>query len=156
MITEAVILAGGLGIRLRSAVPDLPKTMAPVAGRPFLSHVIDYLRLQGIEKIIFSLGYKHEIIEAYLEKYYPSLSYESIVEPEALGTGGAIQLALKKAKTPHVVVTNGDTLFRVKLPEMETVHRKSNAVCTMALKPMQQIDRYGVVNINDEQQVVSF
>ncbi len=55
MIKEAIILAGGLGTRLRDAVPDLPKCMAPVAGRPFLFYVINYLRSQGIEKFIFSL-----------------------------------------------------------------------------------------------------
>ncbi|HZI01952.1 MAG TPA: NTP transferase domain-containing protein, partial [Flavisolibacter sp.] len=61
MIQEAIILAGGLGTRLRSAVPDLPKCMAPVSGKPFLSFVIDYLRMQGIQRIIFSLGYKSEL-----------------------------------------------------------------------------------------------
>ena len=66
MINEAIILAGGLGTRLREAVPDLPKCMAPVAGRPFLFYVINYLRTQRIEKFIFSLGYKHEIIEKWL------------------------------------------------------------------------------------------
>ena len=65
-IKEAIILAGGLGTRLRDTVPDLPKCMAPVAGRPFLFYVINYLRSQGIEKFIFSLGYKHELIEDYL------------------------------------------------------------------------------------------
>lgn len=56
MMKEAIILAGGLGTRLREAVPDLPKCMAPVAGRPFLFHVINYLRLQGIERFIFPLA----------------------------------------------------------------------------------------------------
>ena len=66
MIKECIILAGGLGTRLRSAVPDLPKCMAPVAGKPFLSYVIDHFRQQGIEKFIFSLGYKHEVIQDFL------------------------------------------------------------------------------------------
>ena len=60
-----IVLAGGLGTRLRDTVPDLPKCMAPVAGRPFLFYVINYLRSQGIEKFIFSIGYKHEVIEEY-------------------------------------------------------------------------------------------
>ena len=67
MITEAIILAGGLGTRLRSAVPDLPKSMAPVAGKPFLSYVINYFKRQGIGRFIFCLGYKHELIEQYLQ-----------------------------------------------------------------------------------------
>ena len=62
-LKEAIILAGGLGTRLKEAVPDLPKCMAPVNERPFIAYVIDYLRMQGIEKFIFSLGYKSEIIQ---------------------------------------------------------------------------------------------
>lgn len=156
MTTEAIILAGGLGTRLREAVPDLPKAMAPVAGRPFLSYVIDYLRLQGIEHIIFALGYKHEVIEQYLEKYYPSLSYASVIEEEPLGTGGAIQLALRHAKTSSVAVTNGDTLFRIDLRAMEKMHHRHHAVCTMALKPMQHFERYGAVTVNEQAEVSSF
>jgi len=62
LITESIILAGGLGTRLRDTVPDLPKCMAPVAGKPFLSYVIDYFKRQGIANFIFALGYKHEVI----------------------------------------------------------------------------------------------
>ena len=156
MITEAIVLAGGLGTRLREAVPDLPKTMAPVAGRPFLSYVIDYLRLQGIEHIIFALGYRHEVIEQYLQKFYPSLSYTSVIEAEPMGTGGAIHMALQQAATSDLVVTNGDTLFKVNLADMEKVHTTSNAICTMALKPMQDFERYGAVGINEQAEVISF
>src|SRR5687768_11009830 len=76
----AIILAGGLGTRLKDAVPDLPKCMAPVAGRPFLSFVIDFLLMQGIEKFIFSLGYKSDIIEKYLDEHYPSLDFATVTE----------------------------------------------------------------------------
>src|SRR5687768_10166658 len=75
-IKEAIILAGGLGTRLRSTVPDLPKCMAPVAGKPFLFYVINYYRSQEIEKFIFSLGYKHEQIEYFLQQQFPALTYE--------------------------------------------------------------------------------
>ena len=156
MTTEAIILAGGVGTRLREAVPDLPKSMAPVAGRPFLSYVIDYLRLQGIEHIIFALGYRHEVIQAYLEKFYPSLSYTCVVEEEPLGTGGAIQLALRQARSSTVAVTNGDTLFRVTLRAIEKVHHGKKAVCTMALKPMRDFERYGAVTTNEAGEVTSF
>ncbi len=70
MIREAIILAGGLGTRLRSAVPDLPKCMAPVAGKPFLEHLLNYYIAQGIESFVFSLGYKHEIIEQFVKEYF--------------------------------------------------------------------------------------
>jgi D-glycero-alpha-D-manno-heptose 1-phosphate guanylyltransferase len=155
-IKEAIILAGGLGTRLRDAVPDLPKCMAPVAGRPFLSYVIDHLRIQGVQTIIFSLGYKSEIIETWLNEFYPTLDYTSVIENEPLGTGGAIQLALQKCSAENVVVTNGDTLFKIKLDEIVSTHEKNNSACTLALKPMQNFERYGVVEINNENRVVSF
>lgn len=156
MVTEAIILAGGLGTRLREAVPDLPKCMAPVAGRPFLSYVIDALRMQGIRRFIFSLGYRHEAIEAYLQTAYPTLSYTVVVESEPLGTGGAIALALREATTEDVLATNGDTLFRIDLAAQYRLHREKVAECTLALKHLEDFDRYGVVETDDEGCIRSF
>jgi D-glycero-alpha-D-manno-heptose 1-phosphate guanylyltransferase len=115
---EAIILAGGLGTRLRETVPDLPKCLAPVGGRPFLFYVINYLRMQGVEKFIFSLGYKHEMIETYLTDQFSRLRYEFVVEEEPLGTGGAIRLASQQATGNNVIVTNGDTLFKINVTEL--------------------------------------
>jgi D-glycero-alpha-D-manno-heptose 1-phosphate guanylyltransferase len=156
MVKEAIILAGGLGTRLREAVPDLPKCMAPVAGRPFLSHVIDYLRMQGIERFVFSLGYRAEAIERYLQEHDPTLDYVSVVEEEPLGTGGAIHLAIQKTNSKDILVANGDTLFKINLKELAALHQKKDAACTLALKPMQAFDRYGAVEINEENTVLSF
>ncbi len=155
-ITEAIILAGGLGTRLKDTVPDLPKCMAPVAGRPFLFHVINYLRSQGIERFIFSTGYMHEIIEEYLSTQFSTLNFECSVETEPMGTGGAIHLALHKAAGQDLVIANGDTLFRVDLHKARVVHAQQQAECTILLKPMISFDRYGVVEINDDNGVVSF
>lgn len=156
VIQEAIILAGGLGTRLRSAVPDLPKCMAPVAGQPFLFYVVNYLRMQGIEKIIFSLGYMHEVILNWLQKEFPTLNYDYVIEDEPLGTGGAIQLALEKATTSHVFIANGDTMFRFNAAAMLGQHLNKNAECTLALKPMQHFDRYGVVEVNEQHTIISF
>ncbi|HQX72406.1 MAG TPA: HAD-IIIA family hydrolase [Chitinophagaceae bacterium] len=156
MIKEAIILAGGLGTRLRESVPDLPKCMAPVAGRPFLFHVINYLRSQGVEKFIFSLGYKHELIEDYLSTQFSTLSYQCVIEEEPLGTGGAILLACTKATEKNIVVTNGDTLFKIDLHKATMFHNHNNAECTLLLKPMNRFDRYGVVELDEEQLVNSF
>jgi D-glycero-alpha-D-manno-heptose 1-phosphate guanylyltransferase len=156
MIKEAIILAGGLGTRLKEAVPDLPKCMAPVAGRPFLFYVINYLRSQGIEKFIFSLGYKHEFIEQYLQKDFSTLTYQCVIEDEPLGTGGAIQLALNKASEENVVITNGDTLFKADIHEAAHFHTHNNAECTLLLKPMKNFDRYGVIKLTIDQLVSNF
>lgn len=156
MIKEAIILAGGLGTRLRSAVPDLPKCMAPVAGRPFLAYVIDHLRMQGIEHFIFSLGYMSDSIENFISEQYPTLHYTVALEKEPLGTGGAIALSLSNAKTNDVIITNGDTLFKVNIADLENIHIKHQSVCTLALKQMHDFDRYGVVDLNEDGRVVSF
>lgn len=156
MIREAIILAGGLGTRLKEAVPDLPKCMAPVAGKPFLFYVINYLRSQGIEKFVFSLGYKHEAIEAYLYDQFPTLRYQCVVEEEPLGTGGAIQLACSKATETLVAVVNGDTLFRADLHQAFLFHDQHMAECTLLLKPMTDFDRYGVVETGPGNFVSSF
>jgi D-glycero-alpha-D-manno-heptose 1-phosphate guanylyltransferase len=159
MIKECIVLAGGLGTRLREAVPDLPKCMAPVAGRPFLFYVINYLRSQGIEKFIFSLGYMHEVIEAYLTDQFKTLNYEIVIETEPLGTGGAIKLACSKAGEmgeENIAVVNGDTLFKINLELAYKFHQQQNAECTLLLKPMQQFDRYGVVELKESGQVKNF
>ncbi len=153
---ECIILAGGLGTRLRSAVPDLPKCMAPVAGNPFLHHVIHYLQEQGVDNFIFSLGYMHEIIEEWVLKNYPLLNYQLSIEEEPLGTGGAIQLACKKTTAENILVLNGDTMFKINTNKLLSFHQQNNAACTLALKPMHNFDRYGVIDINKDGYIQSF
>src|SRR5258705_5895746 len=158
-IKEAIILAGGLGTRLREIVPDLPKCMAPVAGQPFLKHVIRYLLSQGIEKFIFAVGYKHEIIEKFLNDQFPALNYQCSIEEEPLGTGGAIQLACKRIPqngTKKILIVNGDTIFKADIQKAALFHNEKNAECTLLLKPMQNFDRYGVVELDTDCTVKNF
>ena len=155
-VWQAIILAGGLGTRLKSAVPDLPKCMAPVNGRPFLFYVINYLRSQGIVKFIFSLGYKHEIIEEYLNDQFSTLDFQCSIEKEPLGTGGAILAACYKTTEENVLVVNGDTLFKVSVPAVATFHSKKESHCTLVLKPMKNFDRYGVVELYEDDSIEKF
>jgi D-glycero-alpha-D-manno-heptose 1-phosphate guanylyltransferase len=156
LIKEAIILAGGLGTRLKDTVPDLPKCIAPVTGRPFLFYVINYLRSQGIEKFVFSLGYKHEIIEEYLNNQFPTLNFQCSIEDEPLGTGGAIQLACSKADDENIVVVNGDTLYKGDLHQAYLFHSNNMAECTILLKPMKDFDRYGMVELTEDNLVKNF
>jgi len=156
LIKEAIILAGGLGTRLRNTVPDLPKCMAPVAGRPFLFYVINHLRSQGIEKFIFSLGYKHEVIEEWLSDQFATLDYQCAIEQEPLGTGGAILLACQKASGKNVLIANGDTIFKINADQLNSFHLEKNADCTLTLKPMKDFDRYGVLELDQNNAVKSF
>jgi D-glycero-alpha-D-manno-heptose 1-phosphate guanylyltransferase len=156
MINEAIILAGGLGTRLRSAVPDLPKCMASVAGKPFIYYVIDYYKKQGMSRFIFCLGYKHEVIENYLLESFNELEYIVTIEEEPLGTGGAIYQGALKAKTADAIVLNGDTLFKVDVDKLLTFHKQRKSDCTLCLKEMHHTDRYGVVETNSEGRITSF
>lgn len=156
IIREAIILAGGLGTRLRDAVPDLPKCMAPVAGKPFIDHVIAYYRQQGIQRFVFSLGYLHHLIEAHIRNVHTGIEMEFAIEAEPLGTGGAIRNACTYAKEDQVLVLNGDTLFRIELEELSRFHASENADCTLCLKPMTHFNRYGVVELNAEDRVIAF
>jgi D-glycero-alpha-D-manno-heptose 1-phosphate guanylyltransferase len=156
MIKEAIILAGGLGTRLRSVIADKPKCMAPVAGKPFLHYLINFLQKNGIENFIFSVGYMHEVIEEYLKNNFPELKYIISLESEPLGTGGAIKLACKKTFQENVLICNGDTLYKIDCHKLSEFHKKVNATCTLSLKPMNNFNRYGVVEINSDHSVKSF
>lgn len=156
VISEAIILAGGLGTRLRSAVPDLPKCMAPVNGHPFIHYVIEHLESQGITHFIFALGYKSEEIIHYLETEHPKLMFKVSLEDEPLGTGGAIYKACKMAKERSVLVANGDTLFKIDVNVLAGFHALSGANCTLSLKPMTNFDRYGVVVTDEDNKITSF
>ena len=155
-IKECIILAGGLGTRLRSEVADLPKCMAPVAGKPFIHWVIAHLTAQRITSFVLSLGYMHEIIEEYIQSNYPQLSVKFSVENEPLGTGGAIKLALSLCEDENVLVVNGDTLFETNNNALWEQHIKSNSACTLALKPMQNFERYGAVTVNEDNVITAF
>lgn len=156
MIKEAIILAGGLGTRLRSAVPDLPKCMAPVNGRPFIAYIIDYFQQAGIEKFIFALGYKSEHFDNFLRDTLPEGNFQLSIEQEPLGTGGAIRLACTRTTEEQVLVLNGDTFFRIRPDALAAFHQEHQAHCSLCLKPMQNFDRYGVVELDDNQRISSF
>ena len=142
---EAIILAGGLGTRLRSVVSEVPKCMAPVDGKPFLLYVLEWLSRFDITHVVLSVGYlKEQIIDFVNARDWPfEVSYA--VEKEPLGTGGGIRLALQKCRGKQVFVLNGDTFFNIDLNSLSF-----SAPVTLALKPMRDFDRYGAVDWNGD------
>lgn len=155
-VTEAIVLAGGLGTRLREAVPDLPKCMAPVHGRPFIAYVIRHLSQQGITHFIFSLGYKSETFLGFLSTALPAGTYDVVVEDAPLGTGGAIQYAAQKARQDNFVVVNGDSIFQTNIQEQADFHFTHQSCCTLALKAMQNVSRYGAVELTENGSISHF
>jgi len=156
MIKECVVLAGGLGTRLRSVVADKPKCMAPVHGRPFLFYLLHYLHKQGITHAVLSLGYKSEQVIDWCNNTPLPLRVSFAVEPEPLGTGGAIIHALPFLENDAHFIVNGDTFFDVSLPALHAFHTSKQAALSLALKPMQQFERYGSIETNAAQQIVAF
>ncbi len=145
---EAIILAGGMGTRLKSVVSDVPKCMAPVAGNPFLYYILSTLEKAGFSRIILSLGYKYEIIEEWIKTYPTQMVISSVIEETPLGTGGGVKLALSQATEKEVFVLNGDTFFNIDYSQMLDIHSQTKALATLALKEMKDFTRYGVVEID--------
>jgi D-glycero-alpha-D-manno-heptose 1-phosphate guanylyltransferase len=157
-ITECIVLAGGKGTRLQSVVQDKPKCLAEIAGKPFLHYLLQYLQMQEIERVVFSLGYLHEQVQAWVSNNISlyNLHHEFAVEADALGTGGAVKFALSYCDTDNVLIVNGDTMFDVDVHALGEFHHQSQADLTIALKPMFNFDRYGTVQIDELYEITEF
>ena len=118
-MTSAIILAGGLGTRLRGVVPDLPKPMAPIGGRPFLEYQLDYWINQGVSQFVLSVGYLHGAIVDHFGDRYKGAKLDYVIEKTPLGTGGGFLLAAEKlGKNDPFLLLNGDTYFAVDLKKL--------------------------------------
>lgn len=157
---EVIILAGGLGTRLRSEVKDVPKCMAPVAGKPFLWYLLkDLKKYPEVNRVILSVGYLREVIFEWIptvKEEFP-FEFDYAIEEEPLGTGGGIRLAMEKVTENEAIILNGDTYFAVDLNEMVARHKANDASkLTIALKPMKDFDRYGTVTTDENGRVLKF
>jgi len=156
MIKEAIILAGGLGTRLQGTLDNLPKSMAPVNGKPFLEYLFNYLIDYNIEKVILSVGHKYESIQDHFQSEYKTIQIKYAIENEPLGTGGGIKYALKFAEDDQVLILNGDTFFEVNLNQFYNIHQVRNSDFSIALKPMKDFDRYGSVELDEQNMITAF
>jgi D-glycero-alpha-D-manno-heptose 1-phosphate guanylyltransferase len=133
-LPTAIVLAGGLGMRLKEAVPDLPKPLAPVAGKPFLHWLLRALERQGIARVLLATGYRAGAIRELLP----------------LGTGGALRRALALTRSPYAFVLNGDTYADVDLRHMLAAHVEAGARITLATVRVPDASRYGTVRVSDD------
>jgi D-glycero-alpha-D-manno-heptose 1-phosphate guanylyltransferase len=118
---ECIVLAGGTGTRLRQAVPDLPKPMAPIAGRPFLEYLLDKLAAGGVTRVVLSVGYMAEKITTHFGQSFHGMAVDYVVEDLPLGTGGAIRFAMEQVRSDHAFIFNGDTFLDLEIGEVEAV-----------------------------------
>jgi NDP-sugar pyrophosphorylase family protein len=144
---EAIILAGGFGTRLREVVADVPKPMAPVGGRPFLAFVLDRLIDAGFTAIVLAVGYRHEALRGVFGTKYRGRSLTYSIEPEPLGTGGAIRLAWDAIGAREVFVLNGDTFLDVDYRAMASAHAAAAALITLAICQVPDAGRYGALDL---------
>ena len=155
----AIVLAGGLGTRLRTAILDRPKVLAPAAGRPFLDYVLTYLARQGIKHVILSIGYQAEQIRAFVmngNAWNINVIYS--LESQPLGTGGALRLAFDKLSASSTFALNGDSLFKVNLSTLWEAHIMYQAEATLALRGVRSEEwlQRGCVTLRNDGRILSF
>ncbi len=142
---DVIILAGGLGTRLQTLVHDLPKPMAEVASHPFLHYILKSLNVEQTQRIVLSVGYKHEVIREYIGEEFRGIPVQYAIEHEPLGTGGGIALAMSHCTEEKVLILNGDTYFNVEVSRLWDKHVQEGNKLTLGVKYIEKPDRYGSV-----------
>lgn len=154
-INTAIIVAGGLGTRLRPLTETIPKPLLPIRGKPIIEHVIRNLKKHSITNIIISIGYKAEQVQEYFGNGNSlGVSINYVLETEPLGTGGAVKLASKNLKQPFFLVW-GDNLMDVNFSKMEQEYLSSGASLIMALTPREDVENFGVAKL-DKNKIITF
>ncbi len=155
---KAIVLAGGLGTRLRSVCADRPKPMADVNGKPFLYHLMHYWIGQGVSHFILSVGYLHEKVIDYFGHSFEGIPIDYSIELFPMGTGGGLILALEHLSRLDlsVLVLNGDTYFEVPLQELKNFQEEKNCTCCLSLLAIEKNTRYGGIKALPAGQIVSF
>ena len=154
---QAIILAGGLGERLRPYTSDRPKTMVEAAGVPILAYQLALLKDSGVTRAIISCGYRHDVIQdRFGSGEGLGVQIEYAIEREKLGTGGGLKLALGMAdlSDPFLLATNGDILTDMDIASITDVHVAGRNMATIALTQLQS--PYGIVDTNDAHKVTAF
>lgn len=146
---RALVLAGGAGTRLRERVPDLPKPLAPVAGRPFLEFLLDRLIAGGVRDITLCVGYRAERVTQHFGASYRGAKLRYSLESEPLGTGGALAHALAGSDDAPALVLNGDSFLHLDFAGLLAWYREAPAALAMVLAKVADASRYGTVTVRD-------
>jgi mannose-1-phosphate guanylyltransferase len=154
---QALVLAGGEGTRLRPLTLTLPKPVIPLAGRPFLSFMLDWLHRHGVDDVLLSCGYRSHDVERVLGHEHQGMRLRYVVEDEPLGTAGPLRLAADEGVlADRVLVLNGDCLTDIDLTAELAQHEATGAKATLALVAVDDTSSYGVVPTSDDGQVEAF
>jgi D-glycero-alpha-D-manno-heptose 1-phosphate guanylyltransferase len=153
---QIVVLCGGLGTRLRSVVADRPKSLAPVAGKPFLEHILAYYRRLGATRFLLATGYLSEQIEAlFPDGHFQGAEVVFSREEDPLGTGGALRHA-GALLAPDFFVVNGDTWMECDLAALRALGLARDFSAVLALREIDEVSRYGAVRLDSENRIREF
>ncbi|MEA2449648.1 MAG: mannose-phosphate guanylyltransferase [Thermoleophilaceae bacterium] len=154
---QALVLAGGEGTRLRPLTLTTPKPVMPLAGRPFLSFMLDWLARHGVDEVLLSLGYRADDVARVLGDIHHGMRLRYVIEDEPLGTAGPLRLAADEGLIDgRVLVLNGDCLTDLDLTAMMARHDETGAAGTIALVPVEDTSSYGVVPTKESGEVEAF
>jgi mannose-1-phosphate guanylyltransferase len=155
--TDVVVLAGGLGTRLRGAIGALPKILAPVAGRPFLDILLDHIAAHDFRRVVLLLGYRADAVEAHLAASPPHhLAIETVIETRPLGTGGALRAARPLLHSDPVLVMNGDSFVAFDAAGFLSAYQRSRADAALICVPVPDVSRYGALELDADSRLVRF
>src|SRR5215475_3093013 len=157
ILPPAMLLAGGLGTRLRTAFASGPKCMAPIAGRPFLYYLLHRLRSEGVEEVILCVGYKKSHIRTYVgtgRKWGLRVRYSP--ERQLLGTGGALRHALHLLSADRMFVLNGDSFLDLNLRTLLEFHTNHRALATVGAVGVENTSRYGTLKLDNKGRIIAF
>jgi NDP-sugar pyrophosphorylase family protein len=152
----ALILAGGLGTRLRSVLADRPKALAPVAGRPFLSLLFDQLLAAGVRRAVLCTGHRAHQVEEVFGSRYRDLALTYSREETPLGTGGALRFALPQLDAELALVLNGDSYVDCSLAEFHAWHRAHGLAGSLLLAWVEDAARFGTVDVDATGRIRAF
>jgi NDP-sugar pyrophosphorylase family protein len=150
-----VILCGGKGTRLQPITDECPKPLVPVDGRPFLSHLLERLEVEGVEEVILSTGYLADQVDAFVERTHWGFSLRTVREKKPLGTGGALRHVADEAGLGTFVAMNGDTLFGGSVDRLVQFHDVQNVAASIALVQTDRPDRYGRVRFDTNSEAIT-
>jgi NDP-sugar pyrophosphorylase family protein len=156
---DVLVIAGGLGTRIQSALGDTPKLLAPIGGRPYLAYLLDWLRHFGAKRIVLGLGHRAPAVVDFLERNkssYDDLTVVTVTEPQPLGTAGAIRFARPNLRTDPVLVMNGDSFADADLCALVAHHRRAKAKATLLCAEVDDAGRYGRVELDGTGRIRGF
>ncbi|MBI1209612.1 MAG: NTP transferase domain-containing protein [Azospirillum sp.] len=153
---DVVVLAGGLGTRLQGVLDGLPKVLAPIDGRPFLDHLIEWLAGFGAKRIVLSLGYRADKVVALLADRPAPPALVPVIEPAPLGTAGAVRFVRPMVTSSTALVLNGDSFVDADLGEFARRHLASGVDFSLLCVEVPNVDRFGSIELDDQGFVARF